>query len=212
MFIYSAKMDKKKLATVLACIGVVAIVLILVFAKSCGGSSETSAQQSNEISDVTEVSAKSVHKLLKKARIKDAEDAAELLVSLGWNVDPVPVENMDVVIPEEFSDVYERYNELQKAQGFDLSDFAGKTATRWTMGIKGHPSGEEEVYATLLVINTRVVGGDICAARLDGFMHGLDPATYESGNSTLTSAEESASVEDTKEEVESVSETGVESK
>ena len=105
--------------------------------------------------------------------IVTAEDAAELLTSLGWNIDPAPVETMEVVIPAEFSDVYEKYNELQISQGFDLSKHAGKTATRWTMSINGHPSGEEEVYATLLVINTRLVGGDICAARLDGFMHGL---------------------------------------
>ena len=190
MFIYSAKMDKKKLATVLACIGVAAIVLILVFTRSCGGSSETSAPTTGEIQEVAgEVSSKSVSKLLKKARIKDADDAVELLASLGWNVDPVPVETMDVVIPAEFSDVYEKYNELQISQGFDLAKYAGKTATRWTMSVNGHPSGEEEVYATLLVINTRVVGGDICAARLDGFMHGLDPNTYEDVKGSAASAE-----------------------
>ena len=189
MFIYSAKMDKKKLATVLACIGVVAIVLILVFTRSCGGSAETSAPPVGEIQEnAVDVNAKAVHRLLKKARIKDAEDAAELLTSLGWNIDPAPVETMEVVIPAEFSDVYEKYNELQISQGFDLSKHAGKTATRWTMSINGHPSGEEEVYATLLVINTRLVGGDICAARLDGFMHGLDPKTYGREAGTAASA------------------------
>ncbi|MBR6771881.1 MAG: DUF4830 domain-containing protein [Clostridia bacterium] len=202
MFIYSAKMDKKKLATVLACIGVVAIVLILVFTRSCGDSSETSAPPVGELSEVVgEAGTKSAAKLLKKARIKDAEDAAELLASLGWNIDPVPVETMEVVIPAEFSEVYEKYNELQKSQGFDLSKHAGKTATRWTLCINGHPSGEEEVYATLLVINTRVIGGDVCAARLDGFMHGLAPDTYIAENGAAVSAEPS----DASEENETVS-------
>ncbi|MBR4940559.1 MAG: DUF4830 domain-containing protein [Clostridia bacterium] len=180
MFIYSAKMDKKKLAAILACVGVGAIVLILFFTGGCGKNrdSETGSLLTEVTEEVEPVSVKSVSKLLKKARISDSADAARLLTSLGWTVDPEPVETREVVIPAEFSDVYKKYNELQQSQGFDLAKHAGSTATRWTMRVRNHPSGEEEVYATLLVIGSRVVGGDVCAARLDGFMHGLSPESY----------------------------------
>ena len=194
MFIYSAKMDKKKLATILACLGVVAIVLILVFAKSCGGEAETGSMPSvSENPETVEaLGSKATQKLLKKARIREAADAAELLTNLGWQVDPNPVETLDVVIPAEFSEVYKKYNELQLSQGFDLTKYAGQTATRWTMRVNGHPSGEEEVYATLLVINSRVVGGDVCAARVDGFMHGLLPESYTSGSGASVYVEPTA--------------------
>ena len=31
----------------------------------------------------------------------------------------------EVIIPEEFDDVYSAYNEIQRSQGFDLTQFAG---------------------------------------------------------------------------------------
>ena len=186
MFIYSAKMDKKKLLTLLACGGIAVLVLVLVLCRGCGGERSASSVVGTENVEVA-AAPKSVAKLIKKARINTPEDAAELLTELGWTVEPSPVETVDVVIPAVFSDVYEKYNELQLTQGFDLTRHAGKTATRWTMSITNHPSGEEEVYATLLVINSRIVGGDVCAARLDGFMHGLTPESY--GGEVRSSAE-----------------------
>ena len=185
MFIYSAKMDKKKLATILVCLAVVAVVVILVFTGGCGdGRSDAAPDPAVPGTGVTEQDLnaqellRSRQKLIKKTRIKTAEDACTLMTELGWNVDPGPAECIEVLIPEEFSDVYEKYNELQKSQGFDLSGYAGKTATRWTIRITNHPSGEEEVYATLLVVNGKIIGGDVCASRLDGFMHGLLPSDY----------------------------------
>ncbi|MDD6262675.1 MAG: DUF4830 domain-containing protein [Clostridiales bacterium] len=185
MFIYSAKMDKKKLAAILVCLAVVAIVVILVLTGGCGdGGSGAVPDSTGPSAGVTDrdLSAqellRSRQKLIKKARIRTAEDACSLMTELGWSVDPGPAECVEVLIPEEFSDVYTKYNELQKTQGFDLSDYAGKTATRWTVRITNHPSGEEEVYATLLVINAKIIGGDVCASRLDGFMHGLLPSDY----------------------------------
>ena len=35
--------------------------------------------------------------------------------------------------------------------------------------------------------DSRIVGGDVCAARLDGFMHGLTPESY--GGEVSSSAE-----------------------
>lgn len=192
MFIYSAKMDKKKLLTLLACGGVAALVLVLVFCRGCGR--ERSASVSALPQAEAAAARSSSEKLLKRARIRAPEDVTGLMTELGWTVEPVPVETVEVVIPEVFSEVYSKYNELQLSQGLDLSKYAGKTATRWTVRVTGHPSGEEEVYATLLVINSRVVGGDVCSARLGGFMHGLSPESYEGGAPTF--AEELPEAED----------------
>ena len=46
---------------------------------------------------------------------------------------------------------------------------------RYAYRIGNHPSGEQDVRANLLVYKNRLVGGDVCSLRLDGFMHGLLP-------------------------------------
>ena len=43
-----------------------------------------------------------------------------ILQSFGWEVEPQASETREVMIPAEFNDVYTTYNEMQKAQGFDL--------------------------------------------------------------------------------------------
>ena len=35
------------------------------------------------------------------------------------------------------------------------------------------PDAEDAVYANLLIYKNRVVGADVCSAKLEGFMHGL---------------------------------------
>ncbi len=183
MFVVSAKMDKKKLAAILVCLAVAAVVIVLVVSGGCGPSGREDAPLPAETSAGAPDRA-GLLRVLKRARVDSSEKAAALLSELGWTVDPVPAEVAEVVIPEQFSDVYARYNEIQKAQDMDLSDCRGKTVTRYTFRVTGHPSGEEEVCATLLVLGRKVVGGDVCAARLDGFMHGLLPSDYTAARDT----------------------------
>ncbi|MBR4282612.1 MAG: DUF4830 domain-containing protein, partial [Clostridia bacterium] len=56
------------------------------------------------------------------ARVSAADDMerAKFLLSYGWEVSTVPLEVVQVTIPNEFNEVYEKYNELQISQGFDL--------------------------------------------------------------------------------------------
>ena len=93
----------------------------------------------------------------------------------GWQVEEEPVEVKEVIIPDEFDDVYTAYNEIQRSQGFDLSQFAGKRAKRWTYTVKNYEGYENEecININLLVIDGEVIGGDVCSVELDGFMHGF---------------------------------------
>ena len=54
-----------------------------------------------------------------------------LLKQFGWEVEQEPVSIEEIVIPQQFNQVYERYNELQKTQGMDLTKYAGKTVKKW---------------------------------------------------------------------------------
>lgn len=111
-------------------------------------------------------------------RLKQADDnqnRVEFLTKLGWQVSADAVEVADVVIPLEFDEVYQNYNQIQQEQGFDLSQYAGYQVKRYSYEVYNHPSGDEFVRANLLVYKEKLVGGDVCSLRLDGFMHGLRP-------------------------------------
>lgn len=107
------------------------------------------------------------------------EERVAYLQSFGWTVDPQPTETREVLIPEQFSEVYVTYNVMQQAQGFDLKPYAGATCTQYRYHITNYPE-EPEVYATLLVHGEILIGGDIACAEVDGFMHGFarDSARY----------------------------------
>ena len=106
----------------------------------------------------------------------EAGKTAALNISqFGWSVKEDPVEVCEVIIPAEFDDVYEKYNELQKEQGFDLSLYASKRVKRWTYEITNYTGYENTgfIHANILVYDGKVIGGDVCSTELNGFMHGF---------------------------------------
>jgi len=97
---------------------------------------------------------------------------AAFLAGLGWDAGEKPLEIREVMIPETFDEVYERYNDMQKEEGYDLEKLQGETVTLYTYEIRNHPSGED-ARANLLILENRLVGGDICSVKVDGFCHGI---------------------------------------
>ena len=69
--------------------------------------------------------------------------------------------------------VFPKKNELQKSQGFDLTDYAGKSVTIYNYKVLNYPENSEYVYATLIVLDGVIIGGDIHSTELNGFMHGF---------------------------------------
>lgn len=108
------------------------------------------------------------------------EQRVDFIASFGYTVDPEPLDSRTVTIPKEFNDIYGKYNEMQKAQGFDLKPHRGKECTQYIYLIENYPNETREIHATLLVRNGVIIGGDVCCAELDGFMHGfaLDSEHY----------------------------------
>ncbi len=113
------------------------------------------------------------------------------LLQYGWQVAEEPEEFEDITIPEEFGEVYTRYNQLQKEQNqMDLEPYAGKECRKWVYTVLNYP-GEEHVQATLLVCEGQIIGGDISSAEIDGFQYGFPGAPGE--ESHLPEAGESSS-------------------
>ena len=89
------------------------------------------------------------------------EERIRFLSELGWQVSAAPAESSQIRIPREASQVFDRYNQLQKSQGYDLTTYGGKTVTRYVYQVTNYPGSTEPVYATLLVHRDRIIGGDI---------------------------------------------------
>lgn len=122
------------------------------------------------------------------------EERLAFLQSFGWQTEAQASEQREVMIPAEFDDVYQTYNAMQQAQGFDLAPYAGEIVTQYKYHITNYP-GETEVFATLLVYGRLIVGGDLACAEVDGFMHGFakDSAHYGETAPAPESQAESAS-------------------
>ena len=149
MMVMTAKVDKKKLIWIVAAAIAAIVVLFALF----GGEAQ-----------VTDTSAP-------MAAGNDAR--VEFLKSFGWEVASSPVESNQVRIPEETSPVYERYNALQKSQGFDLTPYAGKNVMRFVYKITNYPDATAPVYATVLIYKNRVIGGDITDTAASGNIRGF---------------------------------------
>ena len=98
----------------------------------------------------------------------------EFLAQFGWSADPSSVQKQDVTLPGEFDKVFAGYNEIQRAQGLDLSKYKNKKITRYTIEISNYNGYDGTVYANVLVYRNKVIGGDICSADVSGFVHGFE--------------------------------------
>ena len=110
-------------------------------------------------------------------KIRTEEDRIAFLAQFGWEVSATPTESTTVTIPREFDKVFAAYNEIQRAQGLDLSPYSGRTVERYTYTVTNYQGYEGEVLANVLIFRGKVIGGDICAADASGFLHGFDRPT-----------------------------------
>lgn len=102
-----------------------------------------------------------------------SEESAEKIVvfsrtvkEMGYDdVSETPYEVVEFTIPTQFNEVYNRYNDLLKTAGYDLSPYKGKVCKRYTYLI---PS--QNARANILVYNGEIIGGDISSITLDGIM------------------------------------------
>ena len=149
MMVMTAKVDFKKIAVILAAIAGVILAIVLLFS---GGSQ---AQPTSAVS------------------VSDNDSRVQFLKGFGWEVSTSPTESGQVRIPKEASEVYDRYNALQKSQGYDLSQYAGKTVMRYVYKVNNFPGATEPVYATLLVHKNKIIGGDITNTAAKGAVQGF---------------------------------------
>ena len=112
--------------------------------------------------------------VIKTRGIVTGDLRSEFLKNIGLTVEENDYDYKEVLIPQEFDEVYSQYNKMQKTDGFDLKKYAGKTVDKFTYTVKHYPGYEnEKIYVNLLIYKGKVIGGDISSARVDGFMKSL---------------------------------------
>jgi len=104
--------------------------------------------------------------------VTNEEDMVNFLKQFRIEVENKPSNVFETQIPEEFNSVFEKYNEIQRAQGLNLKRYAGKDATVYIFNVTNHEY-DGEVYATLFIRNGRVIAGDISSKDGEGFVKGL---------------------------------------
>lgn len=176
MFIYSFKASSIKFFGIL-CVALATLITLIAFVPAYAG--DGTAEPNGGVAVDAPEAESGVTVSVRYDKVKTADDAAKFLSQFGWVVDAGSVETREVTIPAEFDKVFAGYNELQKSQGLDLSKYKKKTVTRHTFTVTDYPDYEGTVYANVLVYRNRVIGGDICSADVNGFIHGFEKPTEE---------------------------------
>ena len=135
MMIMTAKVNMKKVLIVLGAIAALLIGIIALF----GGKNTATTS----------------------ATVSDNDSRVSFLKSFGWEVTTTPMESGQVRIPTETTEVFDRYNQLQQAQGYDLMKYSGKKVMRYVYKVTNYPGATDPVFATVLVYKNQIIGGDI---------------------------------------------------
>ena len=147
MLIWTAKFSRKKAVAAVIAMGIVMAALIILMGRM---------DESTEPPLLT-----------------DNTQRVTYLQSLGWEVVPEPVETLQFLLPDTLAEPYLSYNQLQTAQGFDLTPCLGKQVSRYTYTVTNYPGRAEGVQANLYICEDRPVAGDVCCPGANGFQEAL---------------------------------------
>ena len=153
MHIVSLKFNKKAAVTVVILAALVLVGIVLLVSTFSGMSASRSV-----------------------INVRSEKDRVAYLEQQGWQVQSPAISEEMVLIPRTFSEIFDSYNKLQIAQGFDLSQYCGNEVEVYTYRVENY--GEDDyVVAQMYVYHGTVIGGDVHSTALDGFMVGLKSST-----------------------------------
>ena len=95
------------------------------------------------------------------------------LEALGWQVEPQPIETLDLQLPEKLEGEWDAYAKLQKGQGLSFSEFAGQAVKRYTYTVTNYPEIPQGVQANLYLWGDQIIGGDVIFTGQGGFQTDL---------------------------------------
>jgi len=169
MMVMTAKVDFKKIMLIVA--GAAALILAAILLLGGGDAATQTAA---------------------KTAPSGNDGRVQFLKEFGWDVTTSPTDSSQVKIPKETTEVFDRYNTLQKGQGYDLTQYAGKNVMRYVYQINNYPGATQSVYATLLVYKDQIIGGDVTDTAAGGKVQGFRMPTATAPAPTTTPSTESS--------------------
>ena len=101
------------------------------------------------------------------------EERVAYLEALGWQVEPQPIETLDLQLPEKLEGEWDAYAKLQKGQGLPFSEFAGQAVKCYTYTVTNYPEIPQGVQANLYLWGDQIIGGDVIFTGQGGFQTDL---------------------------------------
>lgn len=153
MFVLSFKASSAKILGII-CVCLVAVIVSIALLPGAGSSLNV-----NKIEGMQKLS---------KINAGKADGRIEYFEMLGFSVKSEPVSCEKEKMPKVMDAVTEKYNSLQRMQGFDLSRYCGKNLDGYTYEVTSFPDdtriGANRYLATLIVYKNKVVAADICCS------------------------------------------------
>jgi len=166
MMVMTAKVDFKKILLIVA--GAAALILAAILLLGGGDAATQTAA---------------------KTAPSGNDGRVQFLKEFGWDVTTSPTDSSQVKIPKETTEVFDRYNTLQKGQGYDLTQYAGKNVMRYVYQINNYPGATQSVYATLLVYKDQIIGGDVTDTAAGGKIRGFKMPEGTAPSTTATAGQ-----------------------
>ena len=146
MFVFSFKMSKRQILSLIFCVAVLAALIVAALRPTTAATAAVAGGSEQK--------------------------RVAFLRSLGYTAVPPHTAVREVLIPEVLDDAALSYNDLQQTAGMDLSPYRGKRLKCWTYPVENDPSGQP-AEAHLYEYNDTIVAGDVAAVEADGFMRAL---------------------------------------
>ncbi len=154
MFIYSVRASSIKLFAV-----IVLSLALLVGLIAAGGITGAAVSASSDS--------------INFSGIKTNEDRIRFIARFIPEISGDPKEEVEFSVPESFDRIMLSYNEIQKAQGLDITRYKNKKVTRYTYELASYENYDAPVYVNLIVYRGTVIACDVSSADPTGFVKPL---------------------------------------
>ena len=151
MFIYSIRASTIKFFSI-----IVLTLAVLIGVLAFGGGDESIPTASLDVS---------------LSGVKTNDDRLAFISQFGISVKSEPTETEEFRVPENFDRIISGYNEIQKAQGLDLSKYKNKKVTRYTYETDNYNG--KDAFVNLIIYKGTVIACDVSSTSPEGFVEPL---------------------------------------
>ena len=118
-----------------------------------------------------------------KNHVITIDEQIAFLNDLGYKVNQKLYEK-DIVIPYKFSEVFENYNNVQLAAGYNLKKYSGRKARLYCYSLFDDIGLNAGYVANIIIYENTIIGGDISSSSINGKMMPLMEKEHNENSKT----------------------------